>query len=221
MMAEGFRRFRDDGTVVVFAAGVSDSTESSPGAFERERRLLEQTIARDPGRRFVYFSTCSILDPDASGSAYVRHKAGMEERIALLSRDFLVFRLPQVVGPGGNRANLVNYLHGKIRSGEPFVVWTRAVRYVIDIDDVVRLAEPAIRDRGLTNRIVPVVSVPCTVLDIVRALERAVGKKARYTEVAKGSSYAVPQEALPECMRRSGVVFGEDYLEKTIRKYYS
>lgn len=53
---------RDD--VCIYAAGVSNSSCIDVQEFERERRLLSETLvkAKQTGV-FVYFSTCSVGDP--------------------------------------------------------------------------------------------------------------------------------------------------------------
>ena len=64
MMAQAFGAFQGEPGVVVFASGVSNSLETRPEVFARERRLLERTRAAHPEALLVYFGTCSVDDPD-------------------------------------------------------------------------------------------------------------------------------------------------------------
>ena len=50
-----------------------------------------------PSDRIVYFSTCSIEDPSAQDSEYVKHKIRMENRVRE-RESYLILRLPQVAG---------------------------------------------------------------------------------------------------------------------------
>lgn len=92
--------FSDDFTervdTVIFASGVSNSQECDSAAFIRERVLLEKVLQKER-KKVVYFSTCSLYDPELKNSPYVKHKREMEALVRQTSRH-TIFRLPQVVG---------------------------------------------------------------------------------------------------------------------------
>lgn len=135
----------------VFASGVSNSSETDPAAFEREARLLVKALDEARGR-FVYFSTCSVTDPDRAETHYVRHKLRMERLIA--ERDeYLILRLPQVVGRTDNPHTLSNYLASGIRNAEPLRIWVKAVRCLIDVEDVARVTLHLVERRLETNAV--------------------------------------------------------------------
>lgn len=100
---------------VLFASGVSNSHESQPEAFQREADLLSSHLERCSGA-FIYFSTCSISDPDRAASFYAKHKLAMERRVAQ-HPEHLILRLPQVVGRTSNPNTLTNFLVDKLKSG--------------------------------------------------------------------------------------------------------
>ena len=56
--------------------------------------------------------------------------------------------------------------------------------------------------------------------EIVRAMERVVGKRAVYEVVERGSEYLIDTGAMSLVLDKAGVKFGNDYLVKTINKYY-
>ena len=87
----------------------------------------------------------------------------------------VIVRLPQVVGVTPNPHTLVNYLRDRIVRGERFDVWRNARRNLIDADDV-RAIVMALLESGVRSAIVNVANpLDYAVLDIVYALERAVG----------------------------------------------
>ncbi|AZA87213.1 hypothetical protein EG349_10640 [Chryseobacterium shandongense] len=74
----------DKEDVIFFASGVSNSLEKEASEFDRETTLLKSVISRNPDKKLIYFSTCSIYDPTKSESPYVIHKLKVEKLIAEL-----------------------------------------------------------------------------------------------------------------------------------------
>ena len=221
MLARAFHdalHARDD--VLVYASGVSNSQCSDPREFARERTLLAQTAesARN-GACLVYFSTCSVDDPESAATPYVAHKMQMEALVRAHPAH-LVIRLPQVVGRTPNPHTLLNYLHARIARGERFSVWGRAFRNVIDCDDV-RAISVGLIDSGIRGDIINVANtVNYPILEIVKALERVCGGHAVYDVVDRGGAWRIDVSRMIAFADRAGVRFGEAYLERALRKYY-
>lgn len=211
--------FKDDPNIVVFAAGVSNSRETSSREFLRERRMMIQTQHR--GMLILYFSTCSVYDPTLSDTPYVMHKREMEALVRS-SKDYAIFRLPQVVGKSANPNTLTNYLYRHIESGQRFRVWLHARRNLIDVSDVAAIVKHLVRTgQGChrTTNIACPFSVP--VAQLVRVFERVLNKKASYDEVESGSAYPIDATIAAAVAHQIGVVFDDSYLENLIGKYYA
>jgi nucleoside-diphosphate-sugar epimerase len=221
MLARAFDRYRDHPNVVVLASGVSDSTVTDVAKFEREKTLLVNALDEQCKKLFVYFSTCSVVDPELSASPYVSHKLEMEGLIQAHSCNHLVFRLPQVVGHDGNKNTLTNHLYASIRDGKRFQLWRNAYRYIIDVDDVSAIASYMIDGDEYLNRIVNVALCQFSIFDIVRALENVTQRSAIYIEIDKGASYAIDCLAAHKVARLLNIQFGDTYLRRVISKYYA
>ena len=96
----------DRNDIVFFASGVSNSLETRPEEFKREENLINETISENSEKIFVYFSTCSIYDSSKTGSDYVLHKLKMEQLIKQSCEKYLILRVSNAVGSGGNRSCL-------------------------------------------------------------------------------------------------------------------
>lgn len=222
LLAKAFEnRFASDPRVCIFASGVSNSQCTDPAEFERESRLLRDTLMQMPSNGlFVYFSTCSVADPAAAGSPYVLHKLAMESLISDWPHH-LICRLPQVAGRTRNSHTLLNYLATCISEGRKFAIWTGASRNIIDIDDVAALVDVAIKTDVNKIRILNIASpANHAMTKIVSVMENIMQKKAVFQCVERGSSYDIDvRDILPLC-NSAGVDFQNNYLDRVIRKYY-
>jgi nucleoside-diphosphate-sugar epimerase len=220
MIAHAFSVFAGDKDVLIFASGVSDSLETRPSAFQRERDLLTRTRAAHPDALLVYFGTCSVHDPDRRDTPYVHHKLEMESLLARSPHPWLVLRLPLAIGPQDRSPTLANFLYQRVMRGEPFEVWARSTRYPIDVDDVLRIATRLIHDRSNANRVIDMALRPFSVLDFVHSMERITGKPARYTLVPIGSHYEVNSPEVAHLARELNLDLSAGYLERVLRKYF-
>jgi UDP-2-acetamido-2,6-beta-L-arabino-hexul-4-ose reductase len=205
--------------MVFFASGVSDSTSTNPAEFDREILLLSSFLQSD--MHIVYFSTCSIYDPDLVNSPYVRHKLHIEN---LLTRrgSSSIFRLPQVIGRPFNPATLCNHLARCIREGTHFVVWKHARRYLVDIDDILPIVYailPSHVGKSVCLNIAPPRNI--SVSSIVRYLEDSLHTRAIYSLLDNGSSYVVDLPGLPMASGEYSRLCSPFYYRSLIHKYYS
>ncbi len=204
--------------VIYLAAGVSNSGETCPAAFEREFKLVRECLGM--GMRLVYFSSCSILDPTKADSPYVLHKKAVETLIR--QRGYaVILRLAQVVGPTKNPYVLTNYLFNRIDRGEPFQVWTHARRNLIDVEDVVRIADKIISDSTfdcITSNIAS--DAPVTSLELVKIFEAVLGKKAQHTLVDAGGFYDIEIQSCLSAARSLSIDLESNYATRCIQKYY-
>lgn len=204
----------------IYAAGVSNSSCTDAGEFERERlRLSDALRAGIEASAFVYFSTCSIMDPDAARSCYVRHKLSMESMVASHPA-WIVIRLPQVAGHTPNPHTLLNFLYARISRSESFTLRTLATRNIIDMDDAVSVVLRMLGapERRYIANVANPYSVP--VGDVVKAMESAVGKYAVMKTVSSGASYEIDVSRAMPFFEELKLPFGRDYLGQVTRKYY-
>ena len=219
LLANAFAHYYADYVeVVIFASGVSNSRESREEAFLREKQLL--TNALDAHRFIVYFSTCSVDDPELSSTPYCVHKKQMELLVRRAER-YAIFRLPQVVGFTPNPNTLTNYLYKQVTSGTAFQVWRHAKRNLIDVDDVASIANHMISNSFSENITTNIATpFPISILDLVKTFELVLGKKANYIIVDTGGTYEIDVDLAVEVASKFGIDFDEIYVENLIRKYY-
>jgi len=221
LVAKAFAgKWPQDGATVIVAAGVSNSDEREQAAFDREKRLLDEVFTYPQARRVVYFGSCAVGNPDEPRTPYLRHKTWMESRVLADERG-RVFRLPQVVGEGGNPHTLTNFLSQRIQSGEHFEVWVRSERNLIDVEDVVTLVTHVLCHPEQFPRMMPLADAQSTRMpDIVHCMERALAKRGNYSILERGAAFPIDTTDCLRAARACGIHFGPGYLEQLVEKYY-
>jgi nucleoside-diphosphate-sugar epimerase len=214
-----FQDYADDEEVMIFASGVSNSKENREEEFLREKQLL--TNALEANKFMVYFSTCSVDDPELFNTHYVVHKKKMEAIVRGGAQRYAIFRLPQVVGKTRNPNTLTNYLYQQIVSGFEFQIWRYAKRNLIDVDDVASISNHLISNSLSEKITVSIASLfSISIPDLVGVFESVLGKKANYTIVDAGGAYEIDVERAVGVANHLGIDFDEIYIERLIRKYY-
>jgi len=220
LIAESFKSYFDaDLDFIVFASGVSNSGETNISEFVRERSLLLDAIEQN--KFLLYFSTCSIYDPELQNSLYVKHKKEMEMLVSR-SRKYMIFRLPQVVGKTRNPNTLTNYIYNRIVSGMKFQIWKKAYRNIIDVEDVAAIVNYLVRRAQVNNEIV---NVACpfsiSISTLVSTFESVLGVAADYDLIDSGSSYPIDTNFVLQAAHELDIDFNSAYVNKLISKYYS
>ena len=222
LVAQGFSKyFATLDNIWVYAAGVSNSTCANKNEFLRERlRLTDALNQANPTDTFLYFSTCSIYDPDVLYSPYVQHKLAMEKLVSKHER-FLIFRLPQVAGRTPNPHTLLNYLYARIKRNESFSLWKNSKRNIIDIDDVATVVSKIVKDVSNFNMIFNIANIHnYSIMNIVESIESLVRKKAVYEIFERGGEYAIDVQKTMQWFESADISFDDHYLPRTLRKYY-
>ena len=206
---------------LVFARGVADSSCVDPGEYARETEFVVRALDRaaDQGLPFVYFVGAPIYGdfrepvdeqtPIAPISPYGIHQARTEERIRAHRASHLLIRVPNVVGSGGNRHQLIPSLVRQTLAGS-VVIQERAERDLIGVDSVVG-AVRALLMAGIVNRTVVVASgISTPVPDIAAWLISELAASAR-TIVHPGGEAQQFRIDLLRALAPSAAQFESDY----------
>lgn len=223
MIARRFGAFAERGDVVIFASGVSNSKETRPEPFARERQLVDETLSQTVGSLFVYFSTASVDDPTEQGSPYVTHKLALERLIADRATNYLLVRASNVVGGPGNPHTILNFFVDRIRRNEPFTIWQHASRNLIDLDDVYRVVTEYIAEPTTWNQTI-LAANPHSVspLLLVQAIEAHTGRRAQYELIDKGVPFNLSASAISDRLPTADSNWQPDrYVSRLLHKYYA
>ncbi|PRM91349.1 hypothetical protein CJ672_09700 [Arcobacter cryaerophilus gv. occultus] len=209
---------RDD--VLIFASGVSDSNCIDETNFEREKKLLIDTLKKNQNSKFVYFSSSALSSDKYPKNEYYKHKMNMEEIVKKFSKNYYIFRIPQLFGDLIVHKTLINFIYRSIINEEKFNIYDQAYRYVIEINDVRKLVELYLDNHFpcmIENLANP---YRYKVLDIVKIFEKLLNKKAQYKIIEKEDKYILDLTSLKIFVNTfdTNVVFGEEYLSEKLKE---
>jgi hypothetical protein len=135
LLASGFSDFNLD-KYIIFASGVSDSSEYRQSEFDREIKLLQYYIENFNERTFVYFN--SILTKSNINTPYYNHKRRIVN-ILMKYNDYKIYNIPQVYGIKGNKNNIINYFIYCVLNNKEVFIQKNTYRSIIDIFDIKRI----------------------------------------------------------------------------------
>lgn len=222
LIAQSFRPHFDKYTdnAILFASGVSNSKLTLESEYIREKLLLKNALEQD--KLLVYFSTCSIFDPALQDSKYIQHKLEMESLIEQTS-NYLIVRLPNVVGKIGNPNTMFNFFINQIIVGNHIQVAKNTTRYIIDADDVAYWTMELIKDGFHHHTVNVAFPNKLHVSTIVTMIEEFLNVKANISLVEGGNEYEVDLNIFADFIHKKMPNFSmnSDYVKKIIEKYYS
>ncbi len=209
----------DSDQVVFFASGVSNSLETDLNQFKREENLVLETLHKYPDQVFVYFSTCSIYDSSKYNSPYVLHKLHIEELIKEKAKQFLILRISNAVGNGGNPNLLMNYLYRMIKDQQPISIHQNAKRNLIDVKDVKILTLKFLQNPDKYNKIYNLAFKDnFSTTEIISSFEAILNVNTEKNFFNTGESYSIDVDELDDYFDKTNKT---DYLNNLIINYYT
>ena len=183
---------------LIFASGVSNSVNPLKKDFEREKSLL--LSYKNLTKKIIYFSTCSIEDPSVIQKPYIQHKLGMEDLIANEFKEYLILRLPTMVGFTKNPNTFFNHFKTKILQGDELTIYKDAVRFLFDIDHLE--ASTRICTQLFSNQIINVAfNNKAFVLDIVKKMAELMEKDLKVHLMKKGANFSIKNEVFMQLVQ--------------------
>lgn len=219
MLAYEFSDYKDDNDIIIFASGVSNSRETRESEFEREKELLTKTIGNISSEKIIYFSTCAMYDSYFANNRYIKHKLHIESYIKKNVKNFIIVRLPQVMGKSNNKQQLMGFLYDKILNNKEFELFN-IDRNIIDVQDVKKILEYSLTNH-LFNRETINIANPKNInmITLVDYIENIFEKKAIYSVKNLEGSFHIDIEKISPIIKKLNL-FKPTYMRDTIKVNY-
>lgn len=200
---------------VIFASGVSNSKTTNLNDYDRELTLIQNYLNLNDNIKFIYFSSCSIFDESLKNSMYVQHKLKMEEYILNNFKNYLIYRLPIVVGFSQNPNTLTNFIYNSIIKMQNIDIYKYACRYLIDVEDVIMLVDKTLKEN---NKIINLsLGNKIDIHELVKIFEKLLECKAKKSFIDKGSCYEIDNFYIKKFIKEIKI---EEYNYNLVAKYY-
>lgn len=215
LIAKSFINFKNQDKKIIFASGVSNSLEENELEYQRESALLKHIIKTHNDKKIIYFSTTSIFN---TKSIYINHKLQMEKIITENSNSYCIYRLPQMIGKGGNRNNLVNFFKKSLLDTKQIFIFPDSLRSLLDIEDLVSICIETcdLKDKNILN----IAGVEfCKVEDILKMI----GNKLNIEPIVsfyrqKQDCYTTNSDEISFAIKKLNIN-SNNYIKNLINKY--
>ncbi|MCG3704500.1 hypothetical protein L5F68_09205 [Aliarcobacter butzleri] len=211
MFAKAFKKSNAK-NCIFFCSGVSSSNEISELKFKREEILIYETL-KSVDKQFIYFS--SILAPQMSNE-YYKHKINMENIISSISNNYLIIRLPQVVGEVLNDTLFPNFV-SSIYQKKVLSIYKESSRTIIDIDDVIQTFDNIYKDNISNKTINLYPEYHFHPLKLMWLISKELNLKPNYYLVNKSSIQQFIEDNTIISYKLK--INTNNYLEKIVKKY--
>ena len=224
-LAKNLKKINIPNKFFVYAAGVSNSNLKNKKEFLREINQFKKILNKiNPKKTFVYISSLSVENKSLKKDPYVQNKIKIEKILKKKFKNYLIVRLPQIVGKNSNKNTLTNAINESLLKHRTFTVWKGSKRNLIDIADIKFILKKLFNTFKENKKVINIFNQKS--IDIVRLLKIFSGllqikisikiikknnKNINLKNLKKDT--LLPKDYYKRLKKR-------DYIEKIIRKYY-
>ena len=207
---------------IIYAAGISHSKTKSKRNLNKELNSFKIFSKNNFSKKVIYISTADVTNNISNKSLYVKNKIKIEKLVKKKFKNYIILRLPQIIGKSKNKNTLVNYFYFNIKNNKPLVLIKNFKRNVLDIDDILKLLKIIIYSK-ITKHKVIILSNKYSVqrIDIVKIFEKKLNKTVNFKfKKIKKQIWPLYYQKNAHYFRKAKITFDRNYLLKTINKYY-
>lgn len=209
----------------IYAAGVSDSNLKKKGEYIKELKLFENYLARRNKKKIlIYISSTSLLNKNSKKDNYISNKKIIENIIKKQVSNYLIIRLPQVIGISNNRKTLTNFIRDNILKKKTFYLWKGSKRNLIDIEDIKIILNEYLRNKPKINKTINILNPrSIDVKDLIKLFGKILKKQAKIKEIKKKNknidlSQVSKNTTLPKKFYKD--IKKKNYIKSLVLKYY-
>jgi nucleoside-diphosphate-sugar epimerase len=204
----------DKKDILFFASGVSNSMCNDRDEYDREFDLLKKHI--NSNKKLVYFSS---IDEYIVNEQYLNHKKKIEEFIKNNVDNFIIIKIPQLIGKNGNPNNFINHIYNNIKNNTEFDVFLTK-RSLLDVEDLIKILNFLIKKKF--NGVFDINYVELMyVNDFIKIIEDIVNKKVKIKNTIKIEQDIKKNSVFVETVLTKIIKEKKSYNLKIIKKYFN
>lgn len=206
----------------IYTAGISNSNTNSKKELRKEIRLFKIFSKENNSKKLIFISTADVSNNLKRNNLYIINKVKIENIIRKEFNDYIILRLPQIIGNSKNKKTLINYFYRNIKKNKTIDVLSGVKRNILDIDDVIKVLKIIIFEKKLIKRTITLSNKYFVQpIDIVKIFEKKLNKvaKIRFKRVSK-ENWNLENDMSKKLFNKAKVKFDKNYLIKKINKYF-
>jgi nucleoside-diphosphate-sugar epimerase len=224
-IAKNLKKLNLPNKFFIYAAGVSNSNIKQNKFYLREIKqfnIIKKKINSE--KIFVYISSLSVENKSLKHDKYVKNKLIIESIIKKEVKNYIIIRLPQVVGKNRNKYTITNFIYNTVKEGKKFYLWENSKRNLIDIDDVSKIIKKYLLDKPKINSVINIFNPnSITVKDLLKIFSKILSKKI-ILKVLKKKNKNINLKSLKKNTFLPNKYYdnmkNNSYIKKILIKYY-
>lgn len=220
-IAKRFANYNLQTKYIIFTGGLHNVIVQDIDDISNEEYLLKSALTTlTKSETLIYFSSCTINDSTQESSPFIIHKIWAEQLIQSTVKNYLIIRLPEVLGLMNIEEGYINTLVSKFRAGDKIRLFDAPINF-IDLDHVYAIVNYILQKGDFKNAIVNVASpnaIPA--LELMDVLEEHFDKLGDYEISPCSHAEEIDINSIRNTIDELGIDFGPNYLKRGLKKYF-
>tara|TARA_B100001057_G_C22632955_1_gene865125 strand:- start:176 stop:886 length:711 start_codon:yes stop_codon:yes gene_type:complete len=208
--------------IIIYAAGISNSNTESRKDLVREINSFNKFSKINKRKKILFISTADVTNNLKNRSKYVKNKIKIEKSIKKNFKNFIIVRIPQIIGKSKNKNTLINFFYNKIKSRKTIKLLLNVDRNLLDIDDIIKMIKVIIMNNKINKKVITLSNKYfIQPIDIIRIFEKTLKISAKYNfKKTKKQNWNLHFKKNIKYFSNAKIKFDKYYFSKTIKKYY-
>lgn len=223
-IAKNLKQIKIPKKYIIYAAGVADSNSKNTKEYQREILTFLKFKKKIKSKTFIFISSLSVENKNLKKDLYIRNKLKIENIIEKEIKNYLIIRLPQIVGLNTNKKTLTNFIFNKITNDKTFLLWRNSKRNIIDIKDICSIIEKYLNNRPILNTKLNIYNPRfISVKELLKIFSKILNKKIKFKIIKKNNknikfhtlnkNFSLPKKYYTNIIKKN-------YFLKILEKYY-
>lgn len=224
-IASHLKKLNTKKNIYIYAAGVSNSNNKKNHHYLREISTIKKIIKKiDQNITFVYISSLSVENKNIQNNKYIKNKLKIEKIVKNNFINYLIIRLPQVVGRSKNKHTLTNSIVHNIKKNKRFLLWKNAKRNILDIKDIIKILNKYFRKDLNVKKTLNIYNPrSSSVIFILRTLGFILKKEVKFKVVDRENKNIILSNIknntkLPKKLYTN--IDNKNYVTRVLKRYY-
>lgn len=223
-IAKNLKQIKIPKKYIIYAAGVSNSNLKNKKEYQREILTFLKFKKKIKNKIFIFISSLTVENKNLKDDLYIKNKLKIENIIEKEIKNYLIIRLPQVVGLNSNKKTLTNFIFNKITNEKSFLLWKNSKRNIIDIKDVCDIIEKYLNNKPSINTKINIYNPKfISVEKLLNIFSKILNKKIKF-KIIKKNNKNIKLHKLNKKFSLSKNYYAniqkKNYFLKIIKKYY-